>query len=30
MAVSGSKLYAAWSETNSSGINQIRVMKNPF
>jgi len=30
MAVSGSKLYAAWSETNSSGINQIRVVKNPF
>jgi len=30
MAASSSKLYAAWSEPNSSGITQIRVVKNPF
>jgi len=31
MAASSSKLYAAWSEhDNSSGITQIRVVKNPF
>ena len=30
MAASSSKLYAAWSETDSSGKTQIRVVKNPF
>jgi hypothetical protein len=30
LAASSSKLYAAWSEPNSSGITQIRVVKNPF
>jgi len=30
MAASSSKLYAAWSEPDSSGITQIRVVKNPF
>jgi hypothetical protein len=27
---SNSKLYAAWAEPDSSGITQIRVVKNPF
>jgi hypothetical protein len=30
MAASSSKLYAAWSEHDSSGKTQIRVVKNPF
>ena len=30
MAASSSKLYAAWSEPDSSGKTQIRVVKNPF
>ncbi len=30
MAASSSKLYASWSEPDSSGITQIRVVKNPF
>jgi hypothetical protein len=30
MVASSSKLYAAWSETDSSGKSQIRVVKNPF
>ncbi len=30
LAASSSKLYAAWSETDSSGKTQIRVVKNPF
>ena len=30
IAASRSKLYAAWSEPDSSGKTQIRVVKNPF
>ena len=30
LASSNSKLYAAWAEPDSSGINQIRVVENPF
>lgn len=30
LAASNSKLYASWSEPDSSGITQIRVVKNPF